>query len=310
MYGLNIDPRNTHGDPIPTELAALGVEIVRFTFKDSTAGSRPDRDVVRFYQRQLEELAEAGIDSLVILTGESYPDKPLSSASDKEWAAYIARFAERAAEIAKVLAPWRPVFQIWDTPDLASPRPGYDPTLREATFARILGESYEAIKRVDSSLKVITAGLVSGQPDWLARVIESLGKALPADAVAIHPYNQRPEPEWPDPEWGTGYVGDLIGGYQQLVNLPLWITEIGLATLDNEEQAAFLRRFYQTISTLFAQSVEHVFWFCYADGMVHPFGLVDDRNRPKFAYQAYQEITQPRTTELSIASKVAVPLDR
>ena len=47
MFGLNIDPRNPQGNPDPAELRALGVETVRFTFKDSTLGSQPDPDVAR-----------------------------------------------------------------------------------------------------------------------------------------------------------------------------------------------------------------------------------------------------------------------
>jgi len=159
-------------------------------------------------------------------------------------------------------------------------------------------------------LKVITAGLVSGQPEWLAKVIQLLGSDLPTDAVAIHPYTKRPESSWPDPEWGTGYVGDLITSYQQVVNLPLWISEIGLATADYEEQAAYLRRFYQTIVTQFANSIEQVFWFCYADGMAHLFGLIDDLGRPKPAYHAYRETAQSQISAFSIASKAIVSLDR
>ena len=53
MYGLNIDPRNPQGDPIPRELRALGVRTVRFTFKDPAPGGRPDQDAVGFYRRQV-----------------------------------------------------------------------------------------------------------------------------------------------------------------------------------------------------------------------------------------------------------------
>ena len=57
MYGLNIDPRNVHGDPSPAELLALGVKAVRFTFKDRVAGRQPGSEAVRFYRRQLEDMA-------------------------------------------------------------------------------------------------------------------------------------------------------------------------------------------------------------------------------------------------------------
>ncbi|MCB0192234.1 MAG: hypothetical protein KDJ65_09860 [Anaerolineae bacterium] len=41
MFGLNIDPRNPQGAPVPNRLHALGVEFVRFTFKDATSFVAP-----------------------------------------------------------------------------------------------------------------------------------------------------------------------------------------------------------------------------------------------------------------------------
>ncbi len=309
MFGLNIDPRNPQGNPDPAELRALGVETVRFTFKDSTLGSQPDPDVARFYRQQLEALANAGINSLVILTAETCPGKPASAAADALWAEFIAGFAQRAAEIAKLLAPWRPSFQIWNAPDLPMAQPHYDPCLSEALFGRLLNRSYEAIKRVGSGLKVINGGLVSGQPDWLARVIQAMDGHLAGDAVAIHPYTKRPTPDWPDPDWGTGYVGDLIAGYQQVITRPIWITEIGLETVDDEAQAEYLRRFYDTITTRFSDRVEQVFWFCYTDAMAHPYGLSDFARRPKAAYAAYRQTASPRS-DFGIAATVTVSLDK
>jgi hypothetical protein len=34
MYALNIDPLNPGGNPAPAELRELGVQAVRYTFKD------------------------------------------------------------------------------------------------------------------------------------------------------------------------------------------------------------------------------------------------------------------------------------
>jgi hypothetical protein len=311
MYGLNIDPRNGQGDPDPAELLALGVNAVRFTFKDSLAGHEPDREVVRFYRRQLEDMAEAGIHALVILTSESFPNKPPTWASDEVWADYIAGFAKRAAEIAKALAQWQPVFQIWNAPDhISATTPTYEPTLREAVYGRMLGETYQAIKAVDPALGVITAGLVSGQPEWLAAVIESLDGNLPADALALHPYTKRPDADWPDPDWGTGEVGELINAYRQVVDLPFWITEIGVDMPDDEDQADYLRRFYRTIKAEFSDQVEQLFWFCYADGMAHPFGLVDLAGQPKPAYHAFREVTQSQVVAFGVAASAAISLNR
>ncbi len=320
MYGLNIDPRNPHGNPVPGELRAFGVKTVRFTFRDATPGSRPDQDTMRFYRWHIETLAEAGIDSLLVLNDETYPHPPPASASVEVWKAYIDRFAGRAAEIAKALATWRPTFQVWSAPDLTSPQSdyergyepgyerGYEPHLLPSTYGQLLRQTYQAIKTVDAGLNVITAGLVSGQPDWLAEVIQSPGGDLPADAVAIHPYGKRPSPNWPASDWGTGYVGDLIAAYQQITSLPLWVTEIGVDTLDDEFQATYLRRFYNTVTDQFGGGVQHAFWFCYADGMAYPFGLVTHSGQPKPAYHAYRELATGKES-VTVVAQAAVSLD-
>jgi hypothetical protein len=40
----------------------------------------------------------------------------------------------------------------------------------------------------------------------------------------------------------------------------------------------------------YAGRVEVVFWFCWSDGMVSPFGVVDASGKPKPAYHRYQTI--------------------
>ena len=39
MYALNIDPKNLKGNPDPSELRGLGVEMVRFTYHDHRSGA-------------------------------------------------------------------------------------------------------------------------------------------------------------------------------------------------------------------------------------------------------------------------------
>jgi hypothetical protein len=317
MYGLNIDPRNPQGDPVPKELRALGVRTVRFTFKDPTPGGRPGQDAVHFYRWQVEALAEAGIDSLVVLNAETCPGPPRASAPDEGWGAYIDRFAGRATAIAKALEAWRPAFQVWNAADLTSPQRGherafgrgYQPGPSPATYGQLLQGTHQAIKAADAGLKVITAGLVSGQPDWLAEVAQSLGGDLPADAVALHPYDNRPSPAWPAPDWGTGYVGDLFAAYREITRLPLWVTEIGLDTPDDELQAAYLRRFYGAVTDGFGGVVPHVFWYCYSDGMAYPFGLVTHSGRPKPAHRAYRELAVGKEFSVGGLVQAAVSLE-
>ena len=178
--------------------------------------------------------------------------------------------------------------------------------------------TYEAVKNVDSSLLVVTGGLSQGNPSWLSRVIQKAGGTLHADIVAFHPYGQRPEPNWPDPNWAFGYVGNLIDGYYKAgLKKPLWITEMGIKEADlgndREKCAEFLRRYYKTIANKYADRVQELMWFCYSDGMVPTFGLKDESLNPKPIYHAFKQAVQerpaptpkpePKPTPVATASK-------
>jgi hypothetical protein len=274
------------------------VEIVRYTYADPSSGDQLDSRKARFYQQKIQDYQQAGISSLVILDYQTYPNKPAHNAGDGEWDSYIDRFARRCGQIAQLLAPWQPAFQIWNEPD-HPPKPGYEPTLREAVFGRMMRRAYEAIKAVEANLFVVGGGLSAGNPSWLEEVIQSMGGDLPADAIAFHPYGQRPHRQWPRSDWGHGYVGELLNNYYRAGgNRPLWITEMGVKEEDlknDKEQAAeFLRRYYRLITNYYSNKVQQVIWFCYSDGMVPTFGLLDGTGRRKPVYNAYREVAASR----------------
>jgi len=299
--GLNIDLLNPKGNPTATELQELGADFVRFTYYDSSAGDELDAEKARFYQERVRTYAEAGTKALIYLTYDTYPNRPAPDASDGAWDEYIASFSRRCGQIADELAPWQPAFQVWNEPD--HPVHGnYAPTLRETVYGRMLKQCSEAMKAIDPDLTVVAAGLATGNPSWLQRVVDSLNGDLPADAIAIHPYGQRPEPNWPHPNWAFGYVGDLINNYYQAgQKKPIWITEVGVKeedlSNDRQQVAEFLQRYYRAIDNHFADKVESVFWFAYSDGMVPSFGLLNESGDPKPAYVAFQEVQRLQLQE-------------
>ncbi|MBN1217399.1 MAG: N-acetylmuramoyl-L-alanine amidase [Anaerolineae bacterium] len=298
MFGLNIDPRNPKGNPDPAELYELGVEIVRFTYADSSGGDQLDPAQLRFYKERVQAYKKVGIESLLILNYETYPNKPDPNAGDGEWDAYIDRLARRCGQIAREFVSWRPACQIWNEPDHPI-HPGYAPTVREAVFGRMLRRTYDAIKAVDPKYVVVTGGLATGNPGWLERVVQSQGGNLPADAIAFHPYGQRPARDWPSPNWFFGFVGDLLNNYYKAGgNKPIWITEMGVKEEDLDHDRAkvseFLRRYYSLIKNYYASKTHQLIWFCYGDGMVAPFGLVDHAGNRKPAYDAYRQAAPTR----------------
>jgi hypothetical protein len=304
MYGLNIDPRNPKGNPSAKELYELGVEIVRYTYADPSTGEQPGSGQLQFYKKLVKEFKDVGIDSLLILNYETYPHKPDPNAGDGEWDAYIDRLARRCGQIARELAQWKPAFQIWNEPDHPI-HPGYAPTVREAVFGRMMRQCYDAIKAVDRSLMVIAGGLATGNHTWLERVVQSQGGNLPADAIAFHPYGQRPEQNWPRPDWFFGYVGNLLNNYYKAGGgKPIWITEMGVKEEDidgdRNKAAEFMRRYYNTMKTYYTGKVQQLIWFCYSDGMVPTFGLTDAAGNRKPAYDVFKTITPQRTPQPAV----------
>ncbi len=296
MYGLNINPTYPGGTPSLEELKNLGVEALRYTYYDSSGGDQLDQARAQHYTQKVREYRQAGIESLLILTYDTYPGKPGLDASDQDWDNYIERFARRAGQIARLLGQWQPAFQVWNEPD-HPPRHDYNPTLREAVFGRMLRRTSQAIKQVLPNAPVVAAGLASGDTSWLARVIDSLGGDLPCDFIAFHPYGQRPERDWPHGRWffnEGSYVGNLLNNYQRVAgNKPVWITEMGIKHEDlghdQNKMAEFLRRYYRAMNKLYKNKVRHLFWFCYSDNMVEPFGLLDRAQQPKPIYHAFRE---------------------
>jgi hypothetical protein len=294
MYALNIDPNNRNGNPSADQLRELNVEMVRYTYHDSSSGDGLDPDQADFFSQRAEEYHQAGIRSLIILSYSTFPNKPDWDAPDLEWDAYIERFARRAGHIAALLDSFQPAYQIWNEPDHPC-HPDYCPTLRAAVYGRMLRRTRDAIQAADPGALIVTAGLVSGNPGWLTQVINSQGGELPADIVAFHPYGQRPDPDWPHPNWFHGYVGNLLNGYFQAGGgRTLWITEMGAPEVDLGDDrlqvAELLRRYYRAMTTRFSDKVEQVFWFCYSDGMVPTYGLLDDQGAPKPAFGVFREV--------------------
>jgi len=282
--GINIDPANPQGRPSAQQIQELGATWVRFTFKDDSEAPQPSR--FAFYDGVVGELKQAGIHVLMILSYETYPGMPPRDADEATWNAYTERFVARCRQIAQHYDSQVDAYQVWNEPDLIQPSPGYDPRVHAEVFGRMLRNAFEAIKDV-SSATVVTGGLAAGSPAYLERIRIAASGVLYADAVGVHPYGRRPTPDWPRPDWGFGVLGDLVQDYHYAADKPVWITEIG--TDDTSAQERFPRRALEALNESLARAAPHVFWFCWSDGMVRPYGLVDVAGEKKPSYTSLQQ---------------------
>lgn len=282
--GINIDPANESGRPSVQKIQDLGATWVRFTFKDDSDGPQPTR--FASYDGLVQDLNQAGINILMILSYETYPGKPARDANEAIWNTYTDKFVARCRQIAEHYGSQANAYQIWNEPDLLEPSSGYDPRVHAEVFGRLLKDAFTAIKEV-SSATVVTGGLAAGHPAYLEQARSATNGVLYADALGVHPYGRRPTQDWPRPNWGFGVLGDLVQDYYNAARIPIWITEVG--TQDTSVQDEFPQRAFEALNEDLAEAAPHVFWFCWSDGMVSPFGLVDAAGGEKASYTSFQQ---------------------
>jgi hypothetical protein len=281
-FGINIDPANPAGNPSIQALKAAGVRWVRLEWKVTHGAA--------YYDPLIASYRAAGLKVLVILDYSSISGRVASSASDADWLNYITRFSQFCRDTASRLGNNVDAWQIWNEQDHL-PKPGYDPYVRPNLYGRLLRDSYNAIKAY-SARPVVTGGSASGSPTHLQQARDAVG-GLYADAVAIHPYGKRAPDNWPWADWGFGNMSESINVFYNAFGKPIWMTEIGLDTQNNDWnfEAQYLQNVYDlTGSDSFKNKVPVVFWFCWSDGMVADFGILQANAAPKPAYYRYQSI--------------------
>jgi hypothetical protein len=277
-FGISIDPANPAGNPTAQQLKLAGVRWVRVEWKSSSGHS--------LYDPSIAALRAAKLKVLLLLDYASAPGKPASSASSGEWSTYLQTFDSTLDAIAAHYGDGVDAWQIWNEPDLPA-QPGYDPGVPAVHYGKMLLAAVTTIHK-HSTRPVITGGMASGDPGYLTQATQAA--ALTADAVAVHPYGQRAPDGWPTTGWGFGEMSALLKAYLAF-GKPVWISEIG--TNDSSSptfQADYLENVYTLTKSAFGAKVPVVFWFCWSDGMVPPYGIVDAGGQPKPAYVRYQTL--------------------
>lgn len=280
LFGMNIDPANPAGFPTPQALGDIGARWVRIEWKANPGFG--------FYDSAIANYRAAGLRVLLLVDYSSVPGSPPSNAADATWRDYISRFVAGVGDIASHYGNGVDAWQIWNEPDLFAPGTGYDPGIPAHLYGVMLRDTAGAI-RARSTRPVVTGGLASGDPGYLSRTRSAVG-GLFVDAVSVHPYGQRAPDNWPHSGWGFGNMSELFDRYLAF-GLPLWVTEIG--TVDSSNQAAYLENVYELAQSSYAGRVNRVFWFCWSDGMVPPFGVVTSTGAAKPAYWSYRAVAPP-----------------
>ncbi len=260
--GVSVDPTNPNARPEPRQLSEMGIGMVRVVYRD-------DENTKNY----IANLITAGITPVLVLNWEANDQAWYDSREDI--ANYSERFKNNVVLPAVQEYKNQAIYQIWNEPDGQT---GTIP-LTASQYYTILASAYEAIKGTTNA-EVITAGLVSGDLNYIAQLTAlSRNNLLPADGISYHPY--------------LDDINGVRNGILTLANttgLPVWITEFGLGTPDQQKQADWIKAVFNLAQDPnLKQKLQSIMWYAWSDAMKNNFGLVDASGRPKKELIAFLE---------------------
>ncbi len=271
IWGINIDPANPLGKPLPSKLAGLGW--VRFVFHVSSRHWTLDQ-AFAYYDPIIEAHTHSGTRVLLILLHDTYAgDAPWLNNGD--WDAYIRGFAQTAGTIARHYQGVVTAYEIWNEQDQPAAQQT-TPTsifIQPKTYASLLLTAAQVVKQADPAAKVITGGLVSNDiMGYLAKTFPDGN--VPADGIAIHPYGQTPPGVTPFPNWSRGSLVTTLGRLMSIYpGVPIWITEIGVPGVDPANHAVwsgianYMNQTFSLIRNNYFYTVPALIWFGWSDAM-------------------------------------------
>lgn len=238
IAGVNLDYRNPVGSPSASQLA--GFRYARFQYDVSGGTGSLDFEAAhRLYDPRIDALLAAGITPIIVAThrlrgeGRGFNWNRMSAG---DWSRYTLELVEAIRLTAARYAGRGLIWQIGNEHDQASEASIYMPP---AMYGDLFNRAYRAVRSVDDTAAVITAGMVSG-PASGAAYVRAAGIEV-CFGVALHPYDA-----------GAGGRFEVFAPIDaqlaawEALSLPLWVTEFGVLDQPGAavgEVAAMGRRF-------------------------------------------------------------------
>ncbi|MFO7538663.1 MAG: NBR1-Ig-like domain-containing protein [Chloroflexota bacterium] len=302
QFGMNVNI-NPGGHPLDVErLAGLGW--VRFVYWASREGHSPEEAYQQRYRQIIQSYASAGIRSLIILHQDTYwGNGPWDSG---QWESYAEAFGKECGRVARVCAEFGDMvaFQIFNEQDsefgedAGNKNPSAIP-IPPRPYALILAQASQAIRAAHPTAKIIFGGLKTGPHNavrYAREVQQHLGQPLPVDALAAHPYGRYVK----TPFFNFGSIGRLEEALnifkQAFPDLPLWITEVGVAADSHigpehyQSIATYMREVTAELMSNFADYVQALIWFGWTDLMRNAGVNTVDGRAKAHIYEAFEEM--------------------
>lgn len=284
LWGINTDPRN--GAANPPAAALSGVGWVRFVFSVVSNGKVATLDeTFNFYDPIIRSLVAQGTKVLLVLLQDTYwGNGPWDNGN---WPSFTLGFAAVAGKIAQHYKGLVAAYEVWNEMDISG-----QPTsifISPEIYATLLVATSKAIKQSDAGAKVISGGLAGGDPiSYMNKVRVTIGNLSCIDAIAYHPYGQTP-PNTAVFDWLPRYtLGKSLQTMYNAFGLPVWITEIGVARVDVNNESFwptignYMRQTFLFIRNTLTNICPVLIWFAWADSQDRA-GIVHDNQQHKGA---------------------------
>ncbi len=279
VWGINIDPNNPAANPPASKLNGVGW--VRFVFHAASKQQTIDQ-AFGFYDPIIRSLAQQGTKVLLVIIQDTYwGNGPWSNGN---WGAYYPGYADAVSKIAQHYKGLVAGYEIWNEMDLSG-----QPTsiyIAPENYGPLLLAASKAIKQADPTAKVVSGGMVGGEPiGYLTKARASIGGVLPIDGIGYHPYGQTP-PDTAVFDWQKGTLGPSVLRLAEAFSLPVWITEIGVPRVDVNNTgfwptiANYMQNTFSLIHGALFYSCPVVIWFAWADSQDRA-GIVHDDQQQK-----------------------------
>ena len=291
LSGVNLDELEPFGTPNPEQLGNMGWIRLNYNVSDDI-GSLDLEAAYDRYQPLLEQYAESGYQTIVVITHQTYGEKrsefpPWPEMTDAQWRLLSDNLAKTACQIAKQYANQElvSVYQIWNEQDTtAGARAGIPVSIEN--YAYMLTKVSTAIRAVDPNALIITGGHVGG-PGNGAHYARQMVSLLPTtdlvDGIALHPYGRGVD--FGSPYRVFGHIDVSIQAYSNILpGKPVWITEWGVLDrpLDpTAEIAEYAMSMLNYVDKWYGDRVAAMVWYAWAEGMDNGYGLVDSSEKPK-----------------------------
>lgn len=295
IRGMNLDRFHAHGTPMAAPLRNLGWVRMQYNLSynpdNNSEGNTDLNATYTRYQPIFERYAKNGNHLVVVFNHKTFGEGrgyDWTAMTAGQWDDLVTSFVFYVRQIAQQWADKGLVYayQIWNEQD-SPPTSQASVPMPANVYARLFTQTARAIRAVDTEVKIITGGHVTGTElgvSYAQTVLSQIPHDALPDGIGIHSYMTGPM-DSPFSYFGT--IDAVIEAWSSLLpNKPLWLTEWGILDRQgNDDFAAdasdFAEGVIDTCLNDYPGMVACAIWSAWADTMPAGYGMVRSDTSPR-----------------------------